>query len=177
MNGLHMAVNVSTRQFEGRHLIESVEQALAKSGLAPELLELELTERVMLIMNEDVRTTLTALRDLGVRLAIDDFGTGYSSLSYLKQLPFNILKIDRSFVKNIPGNHSDSQIASTILLMARGLGLVAVAEGVETEEQYGFLKDRGCEFGQGYLFGRPQSAAHITALLGNSVAKNVTKIV
>ncbi len=165
ISGLRMAVNVSTRQVEGRRLIATVERALEKSGLAPEFLELEITEGVMLVMSEDVRFTLMTLRDMGVRLSIDDFGTGYSSLSYLKQLPFHLLKIDRSFVMNIPDNHSDTQIATTILLMAQGLGLEVVAEGVETEQQYRFLKERGCEYGQGYLFSRPQPADNIPALL------------
>jgi diguanylate cyclase (GGDEF)-like protein len=165
ITGLHMAVNVSTRQVEGRRLIATVERALEKSGLAPEFLELEITEGVMLVMNEDVRNTLMTLRDMGVRLTIDDFGTGYSSLSYLRQLPFQFLKIDRSFVMNIPANRSDTQIATTILLMAQGLGLQVVAEGVETEQQHQFLKERGCEYGQGYLFSRPQAADSIPALL------------
>jgi len=165
ISDLRMAVNVSTRQIEGRRLIATVERALEKSGLAPEFLELEITEGVMLVMSEDVRFTLMALRDMGVRLAIDDFGTGYSSLSYLKQLPFHLLKIDRSFVMNIPDNRSDTQIATTILLMAKGLGLEVVAEGVETEQQYRFLKGRGCEYGQGNLFSHPQPADNIPALL------------
>jgi diguanylate cyclase (GGDEF)-like protein len=165
ISGLHMAVNVSTRQVGERRLIATVERALSLSGLAPEFLELEITEGVMLVMNEDVRSTLMALRDMGVRLTIDDFGTGYSSLSYLKQLPFHMLKIDRSFVTNIPANHSDTQIATTILLMAQGLGLQVVAEGIETEQQYQFLNARGSEYGQGYLFSHPQPAERITTLL------------
>jgi diguanylate cyclase (GGDEF)-like protein len=169
ISGLHMAVNVSTRQVEGRRLIATVERVLANSGLAPEFLELEITEGVMLVMNEDVRSTLMALRDMGVRLTIDDFGTGYSSLSYLKQLPFHLLKIDRSFVMNIPANHSDTQIATTILLMAQGLGLQVVAEGIETEQQYQFLNECGCEYGQGYLFSHPQPAERIPALLDTLV--------
>lgn len=167
--GIRMAVNISTRQIEGRRLIASVERVLADTGLAPEFLELELTEGVMLIMSDDVRATLMALRDMGVRLTIDDFGTGYSSLSYLKQLPFNYLKIDRSFVMNIPDNRSETQIASTILLMAQGLGLQVVAEGIETEPQYAFLRVRGCEYGQGFLFSQPQSAEQISAMLGEAV--------
>ena len=165
---LRMAVNVSTRQIEGR-LIETVERVLAQSGLAPEFLELELTEGVMLVLSDDVLATLTALRDMGVRLVIDDFGTGYSSLSYLRRLRFQLLKIDRSFVMNIPESSSDTQIATTILLMAQGLGLQAVAEGIETEQQYEFMRTHGCEYGQGYFFSRPQPADQITALLGKVV--------
>ena len=168
LSHLRIAVNVSTRQIEGR-LISTVERVLAQSGLAPEFLELELTEGVMLVLSDDVLDTLTILRDMGVRLVIDDFGTGYSSLSYLRDLRFNLLKIDRSFVLNIPDSPSDTQITRTILLMAQGLGLPAVAEGIETEGQYNFLRSHGCEYGQGHLFGRPQPADELAALLGNVV--------
>jgi len=168
LSHLRIAVNVSTRQIEGR-LISTVERVLAQSGLAPEFLELELTEGVMLVLSDDVLDTLTILRDMGVRLVIDDFGTGYSSLSYLRDLRFNLLKIDRSFVLNIPDSLSDTQITRTILLMAQGLGLPAVAEGIETEGQYNFLRSNGCEYGQGNLFGRPQPADELAALLGNVV--------
>jgi EAL domain-containing protein (putative c-di-GMP-specific phosphodiesterase class I) len=164
-NGMTLAVNVSTRQFEGRRLVKSVEQALARTGLAPECLELEITENVMLIMNEEVRSSLDSLRAIGVRLSLDDFGTGYSSLSYLKQLPFHTLKIDQSFVSKIPGQPGDRQIVTTILALAKGLELEVVAEGIETEAQYDFLHQHGCEFGQGYLMSRPQPADKLAALL------------
>ncbi len=160
---LTLAVNVSTRQFEGRRLVKSVEQALARTGLAPECLELEITENVMLIMNDDVRWSLDTLREMGVRLSLDDFGTGYSSLSYLKQLPFHALKIDQSFVSRIPGLAGDTQIITTILALAKGLELEVIAEGIETQAQYDFLRDRGCEFGQGYLMGRPLAAGELAA--------------
>lgn len=172
---MRMAVNVSVRQLEYR-LVDSVERVLAQTGLAPECLELELTEGVMLVLSDDVRATLTALRDMGVRLVIDDFGTGYSSLSYLKELRFHLLKIDRSFVVNIPDSASDTQIATTILLMAQGLRLQTVAEGIETEPQYQFLRRHGCEYGQGYFIGRPQTAAEISNLLNSSIpTKGVRK--
>lgn len=164
MAPLRMAVNVSTRQLEAP-LVATVERILTQTGLAPEFLELELTEGVMLVLSDEVRSTLMALRDMGVRLVIDDFGTGYSSLSYLRELRFHLLKIDRSFVRNIPASPSDTQIASTILLMAQGLGLQVVAEGIETEQQYQFLRTHGCEYGQGYFFGHPQPAELMTALL------------
>ncbi len=109
---LTLAVNVSTRQFEGGRLVKSVEHALARTGLAPEFLELEITENVMLIMSDEVRDCLGCLRDMGVRLSLDDFGTGYSSLSYLNQLPFHALKIDQSFVSRIPGQAGDTQIVA-----------------------------------------------------------------
>jgi len=163
--GMTLAVNVSTRQFEGRRLVKSVEQALSRTGLAPEFLELEITENVMLIMNDEVRSSLDSLRGMGVRLSLDDFGTGYSSLGYLKQLPFHTLKIDQSFVRKIPGQPGDTQIVTTILALAKGLELEVVAEGIETQAQYDFLREHGCEFGQGYLMSRPQPADALAAML------------
>ncbi|MHB1144617.1 MAG: EAL domain-containing protein [Thiobacillus sp.] len=167
-NGMTLAVNVSTRQFEGRRLVKSVEQALSRSGLAPECLELEITENVMLIMNDDVRSCLDTLRGMGVRLSLDDFGTGYSSLSYLKELPFHSLKIDQSFVSKIPGQPGDTQIVTTILALAKGFGLEVIAEGIETQAQYDFLREHGCEFGQGYLMSRPQPADKLAAMLAGT---------
>jgi predicted signal transduction protein with EAL and GGDEF domain len=164
--GMTLAVNVSTRQFEGRRLVKSVEQALSRTGLAPEFLELEITENVMLIMNEEVRSSLDSLRGMGVRLSLDDFGTGYSSLNYLKQLPFHTLKIDQSFVSKIPGQPGDTQIVTTILALAKGLELEVVAEGIETQAQFDFLLEHGCEFGQGYLMSRPLEVDKLAALLG-----------
>ena len=170
---LTLAVNVSTRQLEERHLVESVERALARSGLDPECLELEITENVMLIVTDEVRACLASLRSMGVRLSLDDFGTGYSSLSYLKQLPFHALKIDRSFVSRVPGHAADTQIVSAILALARGLDLQCVAEGIETQEQYDFLRERGCEFGQGFLMSPPQTADDFAAMLGQRVRPGV----
>ena len=164
--GQTVAVNVSTRQFEGQRLVKSVEQALGRSGLAPECLELEITENVMLVMNDEVRRSLAALRAMGVRLSLDDFGTGYSSLSYLKQLPFHTLKIDQSFVRKLPGEPGDIQLVTTILALAKGLGLEVVAEGIETEAQFMFLREHGCEYGQGYWMSRPQAADNLAAFLG-----------
>jgi len=165
-DGVTLAVNVSTRQFEGRRLVKSVEQALSRTGLAPGCLELEITENVMLIMNDEVRGSLDSLREMGVRLSLDDFGTGYSSLSYLKQLPFHTLKIDQSFVSKIPGQAGDAQIVTMILALAKGFELEVVAEGIETQAQYDFLLEHGCEFGQGYLMSRPQPADALEAMLG-----------
>ncbi|OYZ55882.1 MAG: diguanylate cyclase, partial [Hydrogenophilales bacterium 16-61-112] len=127
---------------------------------------LEITENVMLIMNDEVRSSLDSLRAMGVRLSLDDFGTGYSSLSYLRQLPFHTLKIDQSFVSKLPGEKGDSQIVTTILALAKGFELEVIAEGIETQAQYDFLRDHGCEFGQGYLMSRPQAADQFVAMLG-----------
>ncbi|MDP3125732.1 MAG: EAL domain-containing protein [Thiobacillus sp.] len=164
-DGMTLAVNVSTRQFEGRRLVKSVEQVLGRTGLAAQCLELEITENVMLIMNDEVRSSLDSLRAMGVRLSLDDFGTGYSSLSYLKQLPFHRLKIDQSFVSKLPGQKGDTQIVTTILALAKGFELEVIAEGIETQAQYDFLHDHGCQFGQGYLMSRPQAADQLSAML------------
>lgn len=174
---LTLAVNVSTRQFEGQRLVKSVEQALSRSGLAPECLELEITENVMLIMNDDVRSSLDRLREMGVRLSLDDFGTGYSSLSYLKQLPFHTLKIDRSFVSKIPGQTGDTQIVTTILALANGLELQVIAEGIETQAQYDFLRGQGCELGQGYLMCRPQAADSLAAMLAQNALAGTAGVI
>ena len=173
-NQLTLSVNVSTRQFEGRRLVKSVEQALLRTGLAPQCLELEITENVMLIMNDEVRSSLDSLRSMGVRLSLDDFGTGYSSLSYLKKLPFHALKIDRSFVSRIPGQAGDTQIVTTILALAKGFDLQVIAEGIETQEQYDFLRDHGCEFGQGYLMSRPLIVDNLAAMLDREASTRVS---
>ncbi|MFN3750814.1 MAG: putative bifunctional diguanylate cyclase/phosphodiesterase [Thiobacillus sp.] len=164
-NGMRLAVNVSTRQFDGQRLVRSVEQALGRTGLAAGCLELEITENVMLVMNEDVRASLDVLRKIGVQLSLDDFGTGYSSLSYLRQLPFHALKIDRSFVSRIPGEANDIQMVTTILALAKGLGMETIAEGIETRAQFDFLSQQGCEFGQGYWISRPLTAEALARLL------------
>lgn len=163
--GMRLAVNVSTRQFDGQRLVRSVEQALGHTGLAAGCLELEITENVMLVMNEDVRASLDVLRKIGVQLSLDDFGTGYSSLSYLRQLPFHALKIDRSFVSRIPGEANDIQMVTTILALAKGLGMETVAEGIETRAQFDFLGQHGCEYGQGYWISQPVTAETLAQLL------------
>ena len=132
----------------------------------PQLLELEITESCLLPERAaETQQMLQKLRQLGIRLAIDDFGTGYSSLSYLRHLPINSLKIDRSFIKTLPENTSDRQITSAIIAMANALGLDLVAEGVETQAQQEFLLSAGCQFGQGYWFGKAQDPAATLQLL------------
>jgi diguanylate cyclase (GGDEF)-like protein len=150
-----ISVNLSVRQLERADILEVVRSALDESGLPPDALELEITESV--IMNvDDAISVLKRLRQLGVQLAVDDFGTGYSSLAYLKLLPINTLKIDRSFVIGIGDNLGDESIIQAIIGMAQNLGLSTVAEGVETEQQLAFLRDAGCDEIQGYFFGKPQ---------------------
>jgi diguanylate cyclase (GGDEF)-like protein len=162
---LHIAVNISSIQFDHNKLYSSVTSALNKAGLAAEQLELEITERMFLNITDNVRDTLDKLTNDGVKLSIDDFGTGYSSLSYLKQLPIDTLKVDRSFIMGIPEDKDDTQIAATVVTMAHGLGMDVVAEGIETEEQLKYLNTLGCGRGQGYYLSKPQSAEVITAFL------------
>lgn len=152
-----MAVNMSPRQFRQAGLVRRVEDALAGSGLAPECLELEITESVLIDDTEVATELLEALHRLGVRLTIDDFGTGFSSLSYLHRFPVTTLKIDQSFIADLPTNPYSEAIVASVVGLARSLKLHVVAEGVETVEQRERLRAHHCEGGQGYLFGPPLS--------------------
>jgi len=147
-----VAINVSALQFQQAHFVDRVANVLAVSGLPAHLLELELTESILVQDAAEALYRLQALARLGLRLSIDDFGTGYSSLAYLKRFPIGKLKIDRSFVSGLPGDDSDAGIVRAILQMARALGKRVIAEGVETEAQRQFLQDAGCDEFQGFLF-------------------------
>ncbi len=149
---LPIAVNVSALQFRQPRFVERVAAVLAASGLPPPLLELELTESILLRDADEALQRLQALARLGVRLSIDDFGTGYSSLAYLKRFPIDRLKIDRSFIQGLPGEDSDGAIVVAILQMAGALGKKVIAEGVENESQRRFLLDAGCHEFQGFLY-------------------------
>ncbi|HEY5959369.1 MAG TPA: EAL domain-containing protein, partial [Polyangiaceae bacterium] len=162
---LTVAVNVSLRQFRDRDFVESVRQILAETQLPPALLKLELTESTAADDPEAVARSLQELKELGVQTLMDDFGTGYSSLNYLTRLSLDKLKIDRSFIMRIPGSLHDTQVASTILVLAHNLGLGVIAEGVETEAQLDFLRQLGCEEIQGYLFSPPVPSADFDRLL------------
>ncbi len=150
-----MAVNLSTRQFRQRDLAEEVSAALRDTGLAAGDLELEITESSIMDNLATAATVLAELQRLGLRIAVDDFGTGYSSLSYLKSFPIHCLKIDRSFIRDIPGDENDTAIVRTIIALAGSLGLTVVAEGVETDAQMTYLRANHCDQAQGYLFSRP----------------------
>jgi diguanylate cyclase (GGDEF)-like protein/PAS domain S-box-containing protein len=152
---LTLAVNVSARQFRQRDFVEQVLAVIEETGVDPQRLRLELTESLLISEVEDAIQKMAALRVRGVRFSLDDFGTGYSSLNYLKRLPLDLLKIDRSFVREVLTDPNDAVIVRTILALARSMGLQTVAEGVETEGQRDFLRDNGCTLFQGYLFGRP----------------------
>ena len=150
--GLVVSINVSAVQFHRAGFVDRVAQALGEAGLPPGLLELELTESILIQDAQEALLRLQALSELGVKLAIDDFGTGYSSLGYLKRFPIDRLKIDRSFVRGLPGDESDVGIVNAIVNLGRALHLEIVAEGVETEDQREFLMRSGCEQYQGFLF-------------------------
>ncbi len=160
-----VAVNLSARQMHGKTLLKNVLGTLADSGLAPGRLCLEITESMAMQNIEAVSLTLHALREMGIEISIDDFGTGHSSLGYLKRLPIHTLKIDRSFVRDIPKDEDDMAIAAAIIAMAHRLKLKVVAEGVETESQRDFLRGQCCDLMQGYLFSRPLPAEQIAKLL------------
>jgi diguanylate cyclase (GGDEF)-like protein/PAS domain S-box-containing protein len=153
-----IAVNVSARQFKQPGFIDLVKEVIADSAIDPSQLELELTESILIDDLEHTLDVLTRLRAMGVRMAIDDFGTGYSSLNYLKQFPVDTLKIDQSFIQNLPHNNDDAQITRTIISMAHNLGLGVIAEGVETKEQLEFLQQVECEEVQGFYFSKPLPA-------------------
>jgi EAL domain-containing protein (putative c-di-GMP-specific phosphodiesterase class I) len=162
---LQLAVNVSPREFRQAEFLDQIRQTLEVSGANPKRLKLELTESLVLDDVEDTIRKMQAIKKLGIAFSLDDFGTGYSSLSYLTRLPLDQLKIDRAFVLKLPDNVSDGIIAQTIITMAAGLGLNAIAEGVETEAQREFLERHGCHAYQGYLFSRPLPLAEFERFL------------
>jgi diguanylate cyclase (GGDEF)-like protein len=159
---LAVSVNFSAAQFRDEHIQERIRVALEESGLPPELLEIEITETVAMQDAEHAIATLRSLKDMGVRIAIDDFGTGYSSLSYLRRFPIDVLKIDRSFVKELPGDSDSLSIVRTVVALARALKIHVVAEGVETADQLRLLSDEGIERMQGYYLSRPVSVEAFT---------------
>ncbi len=162
---LPVAVNLSPRQFQEENLVALIRETLLKTGLAPEALELEITEGVVMENEEDALEILHEINGLGVHLSIDDFGTGYSSLHYLKQFPIQTLKIDKSFVDNIPADQENVAIATAIISMGKSLGLKVIAEGVEEMEQCIFLRDLGCDQLQGWLFSPAIDSDKFTKLL------------
>ena len=151
------AVNISPRQFRDPKLVNTIRRCLRTYELAPEQLQIEITETMLMQDVAAAELTVNRLHELGIQLAIDDFGTGYSSLNYLKRFPIHTVKVDRSFVKDIPGNSDDCEITAAVIAMAHRLQMSVVAEGVETQAQLEFLRSQDCEYGQGYLFSKPIS--------------------
>ena len=161
-----ISVNIAGPQIRQGDLHDRVGRVLAETGLPPDRLDLEVTETFVMHHVEQNIDDMRRLRDLGIHLSIDDFGTGHSSLSYLKRLPIDRLKIDRSFVRDLPDDPEDAAIAAAVIALGRSLGLVIVAEGVETQAQRRFLLDEGCPLGQGFLFSRPLPADELLAWIG-----------
>lgn len=163
---LAVTVNLSARQLQAGDLVADVTNALSQSGLAPSLLILEMTESVLMSQGDHSSRRLNELKTLGVRLAIDDFGTGYSSLAYLQDFPVDVLKIDRTFTTNLEnGANNNNALARTIIALGDLLALRTIAEGVEDDSQHDRLRDLGCDYGQGYLFGHPVSAREMEELV------------
>ena len=165
---VRIAINVSSQQFADRALLDVIAQALSTHGISAELIELEVTERLLLDTSPRTHALLEDLRAMGVRFSIDDFGTGYSSMSYLTSFPFDVLKIDRSFISKIIERRQDASLTQAIIAMAHSLDLEVVAEGVETMEQLDFLQGAGCNFAQGFLFTHPVPAEAFAAIIGNA---------
>jgi diguanylate cyclase (GGDEF)-like protein/PAS domain S-box-containing protein len=171
---IRVAVNLSPLQFRIGNLFSVVTEALSKCGLPAKRLELEITETLLLEKSSEVLATLHALRALGVRISMDDFGTGYSSLSYLRSFPFDKIKIDQSFVRDLAGNREAQAIVRSIISLGAGLGVTITAEGVETEAELGYLREQGCQEGQGFLFSGAKPNAEIAGLLKTSKLRAAT---
>jgi EAL domain-containing protein (putative c-di-GMP-specific phosphodiesterase class I) len=171
---ISVAVNLSPGQFLDTKLVSVVAGIIAETGIDPASLELELTEGAMAVDIEKAIATLESLRALGVKLSVDDFGTGYSSLAYLKRLPLDVVKIDRSFVKDLGINPADGKIIAAIVDLASVLGFRVVAEGVETDEQATILRTTECDLFQGYLFSRPVEPLRFIELARASAVNQAT---
>jgi predicted signal transduction protein with EAL and GGDEF domain len=167
---LVMSVNLSARQFTQPDLVEQIAAILAETGLPAHLLELEITETVLMDQSEAGTRALRALRELGVQLVLDDFGTGYSSLSYLKHLPLDTIKIDRSFVNGLDDDDANLPIVQAVIALAHGLGIDVVAEGIETAAQLARLRTLVCDRGQGYFYARPMPPEELEAMLALGTA-------
>ncbi|HEX6267778.1 MAG TPA: EAL domain-containing protein [Burkholderiales bacterium] len=162
---VRISVNISARQFDDENLLKDIAEALETSGMRPELLELEITESMVMRNTERASQVLESVKELGVRLAIDDFGVGYSSLAHLKRFPIDTLKVDRSFIRDLPQDIEDKAITEAIIAMGKSLNLTVLAEGVETLEQQSFLEQHDCDEIQGYYFSRPVPQEQFAALL------------
>jgi EAL domain-containing protein (putative c-di-GMP-specific phosphodiesterase class I) len=163
-----ISVNISRRQFDQKNLREIVMKALQDAGLAAHFLELEITESTIMPNPDKAASLLRALKAAGIKISIDSFGTGYSSLDQLRRMPLDFLKIDRSFIINISARAEDADITRAIIGLAHSLKLKVIAEGVETEEQFAFLRELGCNEARGYLFSKPVPAEECAQLISNA---------
>ncbi len=170
-NNMRVAVNISSQQLNDESIVLFIKEELEKNHIKAEYLELEITESMLVRQASSIEQVFEKLVALGVRLAVDDFGTGYSSLSYLHRLSIDTLKIDRSFVENIPGNENSEAITRAIVGLAKSLKLTLVAEGIETQEQRAFVSDLGCDYLQGYMLSRPVTAEKIDELLMSGASR------
>lgn len=168
-----MAVNFSPRQFQAPNFMDTLKRVLAETGFDPNYLEVEITEGLLMKASGANADILATLKEIGAHISIDDFGTGFSALSYLKHFPIDVLKLDQSLIQHLPHDHEDSAIVSAVIGLAQSLNLRVVAEGVETLEQLEFLKARGCEIGQGFIFSPPVSANEMERLLLEDKDQNV----
>ena len=169
-NDIAVAVNLSPAQFKSKNLVPAVINALAASGLPASRLELEITELVLLEESDGAFAILHQLHDLGIRIAMDDFGTGYSSLGYLRRFPFSTIKIDQSFIRDLPGKEDSLAIVRAVVGLSSSLGIKTIAEGVETEEQLASITSEGCTESQGFLFSKPRSSTEVRQMLGKQAA-------
>jgi EAL domain-containing protein (putative c-di-GMP-specific phosphodiesterase class I) len=165
---IRVAVNISARQFRDKTLVEVVRRVLAETGLDADRLELEITESAIMHNPGEATAILDTLKAMGLHIAVDDFGTGYSSLAYLKRFPIDVLKIDRSFIRDIVTEPDDAAITSAIVALARKLDIKTVAEGVETDDQVAILRQYGCHLLQGFLFSKPLPPVDFAARLAAS---------
>ncbi|MEM7562531.1 MAG: EAL domain-containing protein [Pseudomonadota bacterium] len=173
---LRMAVNASSIQFRNQLLFDTIKNQLEKHQWDPGTLEVEITEGLLLDDSPEVTSYINEIGNWGVRLAVDDFGTGYSALSYLKNYPVSTVKIDRSFVKDLPGDKENEILVKAIVAMAHGLGLDVIAEGVETREQWKFLREMDCDFAQGFYFGKPMPQEEFESYLINQSNKEIRAV-
>ena len=162
-----MAINVAALQIERSDYVTSLALALERHNLPPSLLEVEITESLLMESQQQACAVLAQLQAMGVTTAVDDFGTGYSSLAYLRALPIDHLKIDRAFIKDLPNDDDAVAVARAIIDLGHALGFRITAEGIETQEQYDFLRNAGCDQGQGYLLARPMPAADLARWLAS----------
>jgi diguanylate cyclase (GGDEF)-like protein len=170
---LRIAVNASTIQFRNHLLFDTIKEQIEIHNWNPDLLEVEITEGLLLDDSPEVNTYIGEISNCGVRLSVDDFGTGFSALSYLKNYPVNTVKIDRSFIMDLPGDKENEVLVQAIIAMAHGLRLEVIAEGVETAQQWEFLRSLGCDFVQGYYFGKPMPKAEFDEYLVSQLDKSV----
>jgi diguanylate cyclase (GGDEF)-like protein/PAS domain S-box-containing protein len=173
-DGLKVAVNLSPAQFRSRSLVQAIFNAFATAGLNPDRLELEITETVLMQHTESTIEMLNQLRKIGVRIAIDDFGTGFSSLGYLRSFPISKLKIDRSFIRDLPDDADAFAIVRAVVGLANSLGIISTAEGVETEAQYEALREIGCSEMQGFLLSRPCPLSEVTRFFPSSTVRAIS---